>query len=170
VKDQLDDLIDAVEAAPDDLPPLIGAVAADVADQIADVITVTLETHGCPRSSWDSHLMCGALAAVAEAMETGKDLVMAAVVDGVTVALTASGVPRLAARLTGRAASDALMKLTPFRHYEDVLHAVQDLAIALCPNIKKHPEVARYCLRPTESALLSSAIQEGLAVSVPWRP
>ena len=100
-------------------------------------------------------------------MTAGEDLARTAVIEGVTAALAASGVPRPAAGLAGRAAADALMKLTPVRHYEDVRRAVQALAVAMCPNVADHPEVKRYCLRPTASALLSSAIQEELAKSLP---
>lgn len=166
-QDQLGDLLDAaVDAAPDDSVAAMEAVAADVADQVADAITATLETHGCPRGSWQSHLLCGALAAVAQAMKAGGDLARTAVIDGVTAALAASGVPRLAAGLAGRAAADALMKLTPVRHYEDVRRAVQMLAVAMCPNVADHPEVEQYCMQPTASALISSAMQAELAASL----
>lgn len=72
---QLDDLLDAaVDAAPVDSAAVLGAVAAaDVADQIADAITTTLGSHGCPRGSWQDHLLCGALAAAASAMQAAED-------------------------------------------------------------------------------------------------
>jgi len=75
--------------------------------------------------------------------------------------------PRLAAGLAGRAATDTLMKLTPVRHWEDVRRAVQLQAVSICPNVADHPEVEQYCLRPLASDLLSSAIQEELAESLP---
>ena len=108
---QLGDLLDAaVNAAPvDSAATVVSAADADVASQVADAITATLEAHGCPRGSWQSHLLCGALAAVAQAMKAGEDLARTAVTKGVTAALAAGGMPRLAADLAGRAATDTLM-------------------------------------------------------------
>jgi hypothetical protein len=166
---QLGDLLDAaVNAAPvDSVATLVSAADADVADQVANAITATLEAHGCQRGSWRSHLLCGALAAVAQAMKAGEDLARTAVTKGVTAALVVGGMPRLAAGLAGRAATDTLMKLTPVRHWEDVRRAVQLLAVSMCPNVADHPEVEQYCLRPLASELLSAAIQEELAESLP---
>jgi hypothetical protein len=166
---QLSDLLDAaINAAPvDSAATLVSAADADLAGQVADAITATLEAHGCPRGSWQSHLLCGALAAVAQAMKAGEDLARTAVTEGVTAALAACGMPRLAAGLAGHAATDTLMKLTPVRHWEDVRRAVQLLAVSMCPNVADHPEVEQYCLRPLASELLSSAIQEELAESLP---
>jgi len=166
---QLGDLLDAaVSAAPvDSAAALVSAADADVAGQVADAITATLEAHGCPRGNWQNHLLCGALAAVAQAMKAGEDLAKTAVTEGVTAALTAGGMPRLPAGLAGRAATDTLMKLTPVRHWEDVRRAVQLQAVSICPNVAEHPEVEQYCLRPLASNLLSSAIQRELAESLP---
>lgn len=166
---QLGDYLDAVvDAAPaDSAATLVSAAEADAAGQVADAITATLEGHGCPRGRWQSHLLCGALAAVAQAMKAGEDLAKSAVTASVRAALTACGIPRLAAGLAGRAATDALMKLTPVRHWEDLRRAVQLLAVSMCPDVADHPEVEQYCLRPLASELLSSAIQEELAPSLP---
>ena len=168
-QDQLGDLLDAVvDAAPiDSAVALRAAAAADVANQIADAITGSLEAHGCPRGSWEIHLLCGALAAVAQAMKAGEDLARTAVIEGVTAAAVAGGAPRPAAGLAGRAAADALMKLSPIRHFGDARRAVELLAVATCPNVADHPEVERYCLQPIASDLLSSAIQEKLVKSLP---
>jgi hypothetical protein len=100
-------------------------------------------------------------------MKAGEDLAKTAVTAGVRAALAACGVPRLAAGLAGHAATDALMKLTPFRHWEDLRRAVQLLAVSMCPDVADHPEVEQYCLRPLASELLSSAIQEELTESLP---
>jgi hypothetical protein len=100
-------------------------------------------------------------------MKATADQARAAVTKGVTAALTASGVPRQVAGLAGRAAADALTKLTPIRHYEDARRAVQALAVAMCPDVADHPEVEQDCLRPLASMLLSSAMQEELAESLP---
>lgn len=166
---QLVDYLDAVvNAAPvDSAATLVSAADADVACQVADAITGALEDHGCRRGSWQSHLLCGALAAVAQAMKAGEDLAKGAVTRGVTAALAAGGMPRLTAGLAGRAATDTLMKLTPVRHWEDVRRAMQLLAVSMCPDVADHPEVERYCLRPLASELLSSAIQKELAQSLP---
>jgi hypothetical protein len=96
-------------------------------------------------------------------MKAGEDLARTVVTEGVTAALTSSGVPRLAAGLAARAAVDTLMKLTPVRHWEDVRRAVQLLAVSMCPSAADHPAVEKYCLRPLASELLSDAIQEELA-------
>lgn len=163
---QVGDLLDAaVDAAPGDSAAALGAVAADVASQFADAITAPLEAHGCPRGSWQDHLLCGALAAVARAMETGKDQAKTAVNKGVTAALAACGVPRPAAVLAGRSAADVLTKLPTARQYQNAYRAVQALAVVECPALADHPEVERYCLQPIASALLSSAIQGELAES-----
>ena len=47
--------------------------AADVSGQVADAITATLKAHGCRRGSWQDHLLCGALAAVVQAMKAAED-------------------------------------------------------------------------------------------------
>jgi hypothetical protein len=164
---QLGALLDAVvDAAPvNSAATLVSAADADVAGQVADAITATLQAHGCPRGKWQSHLLCGALAAVARAMKAGEDLAKTAVTKGVTAALVSSGIPRLAASLAARAAVDTLTKWTPVRHWEDVRRAVQVqlLAVSMCPNVADHPAVEQYCLRPLASQLLSDAIQEELA-------
>jgi hypothetical protein len=161
-QEQLRDLLDAaVNAAPvDSAATVVSAVDADIANQIADAITTTLEVCGYPRGSRQSHLLCGALAAVAQAMTAGEDLARAAVTKGVTAALVVRGMTPSAASLVGRAAADTLMKLTPVRHWEDVRRAVQLLAASTCPN---DPEVEQYCLQPLVSELLSSSIQKELA-------
>ena len=161
---QLGDLLDAViDAAPvDSATILVLAADADAAGQIADAITSSLRANGCPRSNWQSHLLCGALAGVARAMEAGEDLAKTVVTQSVTAALTSSGIPGPAAGLAARAAVDTLMKLTPIRHWEDVRRAVQLLAVSLCPNVADHPAVEQHCLRPLASELLSDAIQQEL--------
>lgn len=164
-QEQLGDLLDAVvDAAPiDSAVTLVAAADADAASQVADAITASLQTHGYPRGNWQSHLICGALAAVAQAMKVGEDLAKTAVTKGVTATLISSGIPRLAAGLAARAAVDTLMKLTPARHWEDIRRAVQMLAVSMCPKVADHPAVEQYCLRPLASQLLSDSIQEELA-------
>jgi hypothetical protein len=163
-QEQLKDLLGAiVDAAPVESGTALGPVVwADVAGQVSDAISGTLQAHGCPRGKWQSHLLCGALAALARAMKAGQDLAETAVTKSVTAALISSGVPRLAAGLAARAAVDMLKKLTPVRHWEDVRRAVQMLAVCLCPNVAEHPEVEDYCLRPLASDLLKEPIQEEL--------
>jgi hypothetical protein len=139
------------------------AVDADAAGQIADAITASLEAHGCPRGTWQSHLLCGALAAAAHAMKAGEDLARSAITDAVMGALALAGVPRLAARLATRAAVNAVMMLAPVRHWEDVRRGVELLAVSICPAVAAHPEVEQYCLRPLASEFLSDSIQKDLA-------
>jgi hypothetical protein len=164
-KKQLNDLLDAlVDAAPaGSAVMLASAVDADAAGQIADAITASLEAHGCPRGEWQSHLLCGALAAAAHAMKAGEELAKSAIADAVMGALILADVPRLVARLAARAAVNAVMKLAPVRHWEDVRRGVELLAVSTCPAVADHPEVEQYCLRPLASELLSDSIQEELA-------
>jgi hypothetical protein len=164
-QEQLGDLLDAVVgAAPvNSVATLVSAADVDIADRVADAIMSKLQAQGCPRGKWQSHLLCGALAAVAQGMKNGEDLARKAAAKGVTAALTSSGMPRLAAGLAARAAVDTLVSLSPARHWEDVRRAVQLLAVSMCPNAGDHPAVEEYCLRPLASQLLSDAIQEELA-------
>ena len=60
-----------------------------------------------------------------------------------------------------------LLKLGVLGVGADAGQADEELAVAMCPNVADHPEVGRYCLQPTASALLSSAIQAELAESLP---
>ena len=162
---QLGDLLDAIiNAAPGaPVPTVVSAADADVAGQVADAITATLKAHGRTRGKRQNHLLCSALAAVAHAMKAGGDFAMSAVTEGVTAALTACGMPRLPARLAGRAAADKLISLMTAGHWEAVRRAVQLQAVAACPDVTEHPEVENGCLLPLASDLLSSAIQEELA-------
>jgi hypothetical protein len=166
---QLGDLLDSAISTAPGAPAgaVVSAIDADIADQVAAAITATLEAHGCPRGKWTSHLLCGALTAVAHAIQAGEDLAKAAVAEGVTTVLTACGMPRLPARLAGRAAADKLMSLTPAGHWAAVRRAVQLQAVAACPDVTEHPEVENYCVRPLASELLSPAIQEELAEALP---
>lgn len=161
---QSGDLLDAaVDAGPGTSAATV--VPADVAGQVADAITARLEAdHAVDR---ESHALCGALAAMAQAMKAGEDLARTAVTEGVAMALVAAGIPRLAANLAGRAAADTLMRLTSVRHWEDVRRAVELLAVPICPNVTDHPKVEQYCLQPLTSEILSSAIQEEWLDSLP---
>jgi hypothetical protein len=165
VQQQLSDLLDAIINAAPSAPAgtVVSAADAYVASQVADAITGTLEAHGATHGKRGSHLLCSALAAVAHAMKAGEDAGRAAVAEGVTAALAACGMPRLAARLAGRAAANKLMSLMTAGHWEAVRRAVQLQAVAVCPNVAEHPEVENYCARPLASDLLSSAIREELA-------
>jgi hypothetical protein len=167
---QLGDLLDAVvNAAPVNSPTaLVSAADAEVASQVADKITATLKAHGHPKGTWRSHLLCGALAAVARAMEAGQNAAKTVVTKGITSALVAGRIPRPAAALAGRAATDVLMKV-PLGHWEAVRRAVGLLAVSTCPNVANHPAVENYCLRPLASELLAPAIQQELAESLPIR-
>lgn len=165
-KEQLDDLLDSiVDAAPvDSAVDLISAVDKDAAGQIADAITASLKANGWPRSKWRSHLLCAALAATAHAMEASEDLAKTLVTQGVTTALTSAGIPGPVADIASRAAVGALMKLTPYRHWDDIRRGVQFLAVALCPAVENHPEVVEYCLRPLAKERLSDVLQQELAI------
>jgi len=166
---QLGNLLDAVINAEPGAPAAAVVSAADayVASQVAAAITTTLEAHGVQRGKRGSHLLCSALAAVARAMQAGEDLAKTAVAEGVTAALTACGMPRLPARLAGRAAADKLISLMTAGHWEAVRRAVQLQALTVCPDVTEHPEVENYCVRPLASDLLSPAIQEELAEALP---
>ena len=143
---------------------MIAAVDADAAGQIADAITASLKANGWPPRKWQSHLLCGALAATAHAMEAGKDLANTLITQGVKAALTSAGVPGPVADMAARAAAGALKKLTPYRHWDAIHRGVQFLAVAVCPAVENHPEVVEYCLRPLASESLSDVLQQELAV------
>lgn len=161
---QLGNLLEAVvDAAPvNSAVTLVSATDADVAGQAADALTAALNAEGCVRGEWREHLLCGALVTAAHAMEAGEAMAKQAVTGGVTAALTSSGIPRLAAGLAARAATDKLMKLTPVGHWEAVRRAMELLAVSACPDVADHPEVERYCLRPLVSELLFDDIQQEL--------
>jgi hypothetical protein len=165
-KEQLGDLLDSVvDAAPvDSAAVLISAVDADAAGQIADAITASLKANGWPRRKWRNHLLCGALAAVAHAMEAGEDFANTLITQGVTTALTSAGVPGPIADMAARAAVDMLKKLTPYRHWDDIHRGVQFLAVAVCPAVENHPEVVEYCLQPLAGERLSDVLQQELAM------
>jgi hypothetical protein len=165
-KEQLRNLLDSVvDAAPvNSTADLVSAVDQDAAGQIADAITASLKDNGWRPSRWRSHLMCAAVAATARAMEAGEDQAENLVTQGVTAALALVGVPGPVAAIAARAALDALMKLTPYRHWDDIHRGLQFLAVAMCPAMENHPEVVEYCLRPLASERLSDALQQELAV------
>ena len=162
---QLSDLLDGVvnAAVSDPTATLVSAADAAVASQVADAITKALESQHCPRAKWQSHLLCGALAAVAHAMNAGEDLARTAITEGVTAALTSVAIPGLAAGLAARAAVDTLMKLGPIQHWDNIRRAFQLLAVSACPKVAAHPAVEQFCLQPLASEFLSDEIQRELA-------
>jgi hypothetical protein len=162
---QLGELRDSlVDATPlNSVAAAISAVDTDAAGQIADAITASLKANGWPRRKWRSHLVCGALAAVARAMEEGEDRAQALITQGVTTALASAGVPAPIAGMAARAAVDTLKKLTPYRHWDDIHRGVRLLAVVVCPAVENHREVVNYCLRPLASERLSGMIQQELA-------
>ena len=164
-KEQLGGLLDSVvDAAPVNLAAsLVPAVDADAAGQIADAITASLKANGWPASKWRSHLLCGALAAVARAMDAAEDRAKELITLGVTTALTSTGVPRPLAGMAARAAVDALTKLPAYKQWDAVRRGVRLLAVSVCPAVENHSEVVNYCLLPLASENLSDAIQQELA-------
>jgi hypothetical protein len=165
-KEQLGNLLDSVvDVAPvNSTADLVSAVDQDAAGQIADAMTASLKANGWGPSKWRSHQMCAALAATAHAMEAYEDQAKDLITHGVTTALASAGVPGPVADIAARTALDALMKLTPYRHWDDIRRGLQFLAVALCPAMENHPEVVEYCLQPLASERLSDALQEELAV------
>jgi hypothetical protein len=104
-------------------------------------MTASLKGNGWHPSKWRSHQMCAALVATARAMEAGEDQAKELITQGVTTALAAAGVFGPVAGIAARAALDALMRLTPYRHWDDIHRGLQFLAVALCPAMENHPEV-----------------------------
>jgi hypothetical protein len=162
-KEHLGGLLDSVvDAAP--VNSAVGLVpAVDAAGQIADAITASLKANGWPASKWRSHLLCGALAAVAHAMDAAEDKAKELITLGVTTALTSTGVPRPVAGMAARAAVDALTKLPAYKQWDAVRRGVRMLAVSVCPAVENHSEVVNYCLLPLASENLSNAIQQELA-------
>lgn len=165
-KEQLGNLLGSVVdvAQVNSAADLVSAVDQDAAGQIADAMTASLKGNGWRPSKRRSHLTCAAPAAAAHAMEAGEDQAKDLVTQGVTAALASAGVPGPVAKMAARAALDALMKLTPYRHWDDIHRGLQFLAVALCPAMENHPEVVEYCLQPLASERLSGALQQELAV------
>jgi len=153
-KEQLSELLDSVvdAASVDSAASLVSAIDTDAAGQIADAITASLKANGWPPSKWRSHLLCGALAATAHAMDAGEDKAKDLITQGVTTALTSAGVPGPVAGMAARAAVDALTKLPPYKQWDNVRRGVRLLAVALCP-----------AMEPLASEYLSDAIQQELA-------
>jgi len=164
-KEQLGELLDSVaEAAPvNSTAGLVSAIDADAAGQIADAITASLKANGWPPSKWRSHLLCGALAATAHAMDAGENKAKELITQGVTTALTSVGVPGPIAGMAARAAVDALTKLPAYKQWDAVRRGVRLLAVSVCPAVENHPEVVDYCIRPLASDYLPDAIQQELA-------
>ena len=164
-KEQLGDLLDSVvDATPvNSAEGVVSAVDADAAGQIADAITASLRANGWPARKWRSHLLCGALAVVAHAMDAAEDKAKELITLGVTTALTAAGVPGPIAGMAARAAVDALTKLPAYKQWDAVRRGVRLLAVSLCPAVENHPEVVNYCVLPLASENLSDAIQQELA-------
>jgi hypothetical protein len=165
-KEQIGNLLDAVvDVVPvNSASDLASAVDQDAAGEIADAMTASLKANGWRPGKWRSHQMCAALAAAARAMEAGEDQAKDLIAQGVTTALASAGVPGPVAGMAARAAVDALMKLTPCRHWDDIHRGLQFLAVARCPAVENHSEVVEYCLRPLASERLSDALQQELAV------
>ena len=161
---QLVELLDSlVDAAPvNSAAGLVSAIDADAAGQISDAITDSLKANGWPPGKWRSHLLCGALAAIAHAMDTVEDKATELITQGVTTALTSVGVPNAVAGMAARAAVDALKKLPAYKQWAAVRRGVQLLAVSICPAVENHPAVVNYCLLPLASEKLSDAIQQEL--------
>lgn len=164
-KAQLGELLDsAVDAAPvDSAASLASAIDADAARQISDAITTSLKANGWPPSKWRSHLLCGALAVTAHAMDAAEDKAKKLITQGITAALASAGVPGPVAGMAARAAVDALAKLPEYKQWDAVRRGVRLLAVAACPAVENHPEVVNYCIRPLAQDYLPDAIQQELA-------
>jgi hypothetical protein len=164
-KAQLGELLDSVvDTAPvDSAASLVSAIDTDAAGQISDALTASLKANGWPPSKWRSHLLCGALAAMAHAMDAGEDMVKKLITQGVTAALGSAGVPSPVADMAARAAVDALTKLPAYKQWDAVRRGIRMLAVAACPALENHPEVVNYCVRPLASDYLPDAIQRELA-------
>ena len=164
-KAKLGELLDSVvDTAPlDSAASLVSAIDAAAAGQISDAITASLTSNGWPPSEWRSHLLCGALAATAHAMDASEDKAKELIAEGVTTALTSADVPGPVAGMAARAAVDALTKLPAYKQWDAVRRGIRLLAIAACPAVENHPEVVDYCIRPLASDYLPGAIQQELA-------
>jgi cytosine/adenosine deaminase-related metal-dependent hydrolase len=76
--------------------------------------------NGWPPSKWRSHVLCGALAATAHAMDAAEDKAKELIAHGVTTALTSAGVPSPVAGMAARAAVDTLAKLPAYTQWDAV--------------------------------------------------
>jgi hypothetical protein len=164
-KEQLSDLLNSsVDAAlVNSAATLVSAIDVDAAGQISDAITDSLKANGWPPSKWRNHLLCGALAATAHAMDAAEDRSKELIIQGVTTALTSAGVPNPVAGMAARAALDAVTKLPAYKQWDAVRRGVRLAAIAACPSVDRHPEVVNYCILPLASDYLPDVIQQELA-------
>jgi hypothetical protein len=146
----------------------IGAISDSVASAIVDA----LNSGGYRRSAGD-HVLCDFLAAAACMMQKFQDQFERGVAHMVSAVLTSravarrSEIPKPLAELAAQAAVDALMNLSPARHFDDLLRAVRISAISFCPDPTHHDAVVRCCLSPLEKGVLSDAVRQELTDSLP---
>jgi hypothetical protein len=76
-------------------------------------------------------------------------------------------IPEPIVRVTAQAAVNAIMSLSAARQFDDLLRATRILAIATCPDPKRHRSVAIYCLVPLETFVLSTSTKQELTRALP---
>lgn len=76
-------------------------------------------------------------------------------------------IPEPLAAVAAQAAVNALMKLSAIRQFDDLLRATRILAIMTCPAPEHHRAVVLYCMNPLGKEILSDAIRQELADSLP---
>jgi len=165
-------LAGAIADPPGSPAAVAGQAVGAISDSVASAIVDALNRGGYRRSAGD-HVLCDFLAAAACMMQKFQDQFESGVAHMVSAVLMSravarrSEIPKPLAELAAQAAVDALMNLSPARHFDDLLRAVRISAISFCPDPVHHDAVVRCCLSPLEKGVLSDAIRQELTDSLP---
>lgn len=124
-----------------------------------------------------NHLFCQLLAEVACSMQDVRNEIdrpakrIAAALVTYYVGEKKTEVPSFVANAIADAAAIGIDKafatLPAVRQFDDLLRAVQILALMACPAPDKHEAVIRFALKPLAQPILSDAVQERLKMAFP---
>jgi hypothetical protein len=183
-----DDAVDWLATAAVDPPNSASAVSRQVvadlgdsiANDVADAVIKALraEVRNDRRIELaGSHFFCDLLAATACAMiqfraefDQAIEYIVTEILNSQTerhLAVASKGAVELAAKIATKSIDKIIDRLPVGRHLDDVLRAVQMLAIMPCPAPEKHAEVIRCCIRPLGTPIISQEIQGRLRASLP---
>jgi hypothetical protein len=171
--DEIKDWLTGVAADPPTTSTAATSQAIDaISGAVASAIVNKLNRNGY-RWSHADHVLCEFLAATACAMQKFRDQFQR-YVEYLVSAILASRrgqkrrvIPEPVVRVAAQAAVNALTKLSPVREFDDLLRAMQILAIATCPAPEHHKAVTNCCLKPMETFVLSSVTKQELTRALP---
>jgi hypothetical protein len=164
-------------AATNELVSAIGDVAAtEILDALCGVLGPVNENKNRIELA-EKHLFCQLLAEVACSMQDVRDEIDRAVkLIAVTLITYYVGgkrieVPPFVANAMADAAAKGIDKVIATvpaaRQFDDLLRAVQILALMTCPAPDKHKAVIRCALKPLGQPIVSDAVQERLKMAMP---